>query len=417
MKRVLVITDLGHATPRIPGLATYMPDKGWEADILTPRMTREQREIFIPECAAGLKIVGTENYDMRYGCRSNRPLSIRLIRRMVRMLGLDRTLPTWGDFPDEHRDWYPYAYGAIKRLIQSKSYNVLLSSSSPVTSHLIAQAACREWQIPWVADLRDLWSQNHCYRYGESRRACEEQLEKRTLRDAADLITVSRPCAASLGALHRRKVRTITNGFFPNADVSPPASELPAGFLVLYTGRIYETGQDFRKFISAFVDWRTTREHGGDIHFIYVGPDREQVEQWVLGWIGEEAAKRWCHIWEGVSRSEALSLQSKADALLVLNWEDPKEPGVAPTKLYEYIGAGRPILATGGHGGDVVEDILQRTGAGSYCRKHCEIINGLEEIWQRRDEERRKPRVAESASEYAYPTLSGKLCDILDNVG
>jgi len=53
--------------------------------------------------------------------------------------------------------------------------------------------------------------------------------------------------------------------------------------------------------------------------------------------------------------------------LLLLNWEDPNEKGVYPTKLFEYLSAQRPILATGGFRGDDVEEILAKTEAGVYA--------------------------------------------------
>ena len=36
MKKVLIIANLFHASPRIPGLASYLPEVGWEATIVTP---------------------------------------------------------------------------------------------------------------------------------------------------------------------------------------------------------------------------------------------------------------------------------------------------------------------------------------------------------------------------------------------
>jgi len=36
-----------------------------------------------------------------------------------------------------------------------------ISSSPPVSTHLIASQLSKEQPIPWIADLRDLWTQNH----------------------------------------------------------------------------------------------------------------------------------------------------------------------------------------------------------------------------------------------------------------
>ena len=40
MKKVLIITYLSYATPRIPGLAKYLPEFGWQPIIMTPHCSQ-----------------------------------------------------------------------------------------------------------------------------------------------------------------------------------------------------------------------------------------------------------------------------------------------------------------------------------------------------------------------------------------
>ena len=49
MKRILIIANLYHASPRIPGLATYLPEFGWEATIITPSIDNAERRLGFPE--------------------------------------------------------------------------------------------------------------------------------------------------------------------------------------------------------------------------------------------------------------------------------------------------------------------------------------------------------------------------------
>ena len=60
--------------------------------------------------------------------------------------------------------------------------------------------------------------------------------------------------------------------------------------------------------------------------------------------------------------------------LLLLNWEDTEEKGVAPTKMHEYLATSSPILASGGFGGDYVESLLSETKEGTYCRTKPEVL-------------------------------------------
>lgn len=63
---------------------------------------------------------------------------------------------------------------------------------------------------------------------------------------------------------------------------------------------------------------------------------------------------------------ESLRVQQEADALLLFPWTDPKERGVYSGKLFEYVGAGRPILAVGG-GRTVACDLIIERGLGAVC--------------------------------------------------
>jgi glycosyltransferase involved in cell wall biosynthesis len=61
-----------------------------------------------------------------------------------------------------------------------------------------------------------------------------------------------------------------------------------------------------------------------------------------------------------VSHRECLAQQAAATALLFIGWSDP-DLGWLSAKLFEYLGAGRPILAVGPPGGEVSR-ILRECG-------------------------------------------------------
>lgn len=78
-----------------------------------------------------------------------------------------------------------------------------------------------------------------------------------------------------------------------------------------------------------------------------------------------------------VPRAEALALQQRATLLLQLEWVDDHARGIYTGKFFEYLGAGRPILAVG-PAGSVVEDTLRRTGRGRVFSTVAGIAGFLE---------------------------------------
>ena len=70
------------------------------------------------------------------------------------------------------------------------------------------------------------------------------------------------------------------------------------------------------------------------------------------------------------------NLAGAADALLLLTWDHPEERGVLPGKVFEYLGAGRPVLAMGCTAG-VVHDLIASRGLGLSSNDPAEIAAQL----------------------------------------
>ena len=83
-----------------------------------------------------------------------------------------------------------------------------------------------------------------------------------------------------------------------------------------------------------------------------------------------------------VPRDVAVQKQRESQVLLFLNWDDPQETGLYSLKIFEYLGARRPVLATGGSRGDVIEELLDETGAGIPAVTGIDIGNTLKTLYR-----------------------------------
>ena len=182
MKKVLIIADLYHASPRIPSLSKYFPEFKWEPIALTGHSPEAEDQIFrfiktpfpdsVVEWKKRLFLHPHDGIQKQMGI----PLNIRNNNRSLTTI-LINFLSSIITYPDQHKYWARFALKSANELCECEKIDAVISSSSPVTSHLIASEISKKWRIPWVADLRDLWSQNHNYRYGIARRYFDKRLE------------------------------------------------------------------------------------------------------------------------------------------------------------------------------------------------------------------------------------------------
>jgi hypothetical protein len=112
--------------------------------------------------------------------------------------------------PDQHIGWY---FSAVK-----KSYSVIedgftpdiiFSSATPYTSHLVAKKVSGKYNIPWVAEFQDLWSDNHNRTSG----FFDRLFEKNTMQSSNAMVTVSKPLTQLLVNNYKQPIYTIQNGY------------------------------------------------------------------------------------------------------------------------------------------------------------------------------------------------------------
>jgi glycosyltransferase involved in cell wall biosynthesis len=332
---------------------------------------------------------------------------------------VDRLLGVVGEvvnYPDGHRRWLTPVVRTIEPLLEQGRVSAVLSSSSPVTCHVIASTLRRRYPFTWVADLRDLWSQNHNYGYSALRRRIDRRLEVRTLRSADALITASEPWADRLRELHvNKRILSIPNGFDP-AQLVNRVQERSSCFTIAYTGNIYPGKQDPRPFFMALkklLDQRVMNR--GAISVRFFTPRSEWLDRQIIAaGLGDSVSQ------DGtVPHSVALERQRSADVLLLLNWEDPKEKGTYPLKVFEYLAAKRPIIAIGGSGDDIVSGLLNETRAGRTCTDAASAFDYLSELGK---EFRLTGGVQSNAIEskvraYGYDRMTERFADVLKAAG
>lgn len=284
------------------------------------------------------------------------------------------------DFPDSNIGWLPYAVADATRLFKSWKPELMLASSPPPTSLLVAHRLARKFGIPWVADLRDLWIDHPYYDQPAWRKAIEERLERRVLSSAAGMVTVSEPLAERLKEKYQSQAAVVLNGF-DQADY-PESSEVPFNdgqLRILYTGMIYPGKRDPSPLFEALQGLGPLAER---VRVVFYGLFLEGVRPLAARYGVEHLVE----VREPVPYKESLKMQTEADVLLLLLWTAPTERGVYTGKLFEYMGARRPILAVGGTG-SVAADLIRARRVGFALDEPAQIAAQLKE-WLAQKQER-----------------------------
>jgi glycosyltransferase involved in cell wall biosynthesis len=424
MRKVLLIGYLHPLTfqsgsVRVLPLAKHLPQFGWQPFVLSPPL-REKPDL-------QFTVIETSYHDalafwkrlLRYNPNEGQDVREQVKRRLG--VKSNRSLVdfafTLGNeifaYPDAGKGWKAFAVDAGRKLLQKENLEAVISIW-PVTSHLIASELKAEYRIPWIADFPDLWSQNHNYQYGPLRKFLDRRLELKTLSTADALVTVSQPRAERLRELHKGKtVYAITHGFDP-AEVNEPPANVTAKFTITYTGTIYPRKQDATKLFAALRDLIS----GGvidpeEIEIRFYGPKTgwldKEIEQYELPGIVKQYGT--------VPRQVALEKQRESQILLLLKWEDPQERGIHPGKIFEYLAARRPILATGGSN-DVVTELLNETKAGIDVASIGHIENALRKLYR---EYKFKGEIAytgdiEKIDKYSHREMARKFSEVLNNL-
>jgi glycosyltransferase involved in cell wall biosynthesis len=413
VKKVLIIAHLFQASPRILGLAKYLPEFGWQPVILTtPLGDRPSGRFGSPnDFRKNNRVIETYGYSSPYGKKRLASKKYSRVRPFLKFLyKYPREIVR---YPDSEKGWKPFAVEAGDELLQNEDVDAIISCSSPVTTHIIASELKIRHKIPWVADFRDLWTQNHNYPYSILRKLFEKKLELKTLSTADALVTGSPLWTEKLKTLHKgKRTYTITNGFDPE-KMSDGKTNLTSKFTITHTGQIY-TKQDPSKLLAALKDLISERAiESKDVDVRFYGPENgllaKKIEEY-----GLSAIVRQCGI---VPREISLEKQRESQLLLLLKWEDPQERGVIPGKVFEYLAARRPILATGGTD-DVVKELLNETSAGINAQTVEDIKSTLRKLYA---EYKLKGKTisqenTEKINKYSYREMAKKFVEVINTI-
>jgi len=448
-RRVLVVSyhfppagDVGiHRTLRF---VKWLPHFGWEPIVLTTSNGKVQAiDRSMLDRVPQVEVHRTRSFELLNYGKSIDGREPRRVPRLLSRLVCEPPRDLWKYFavPDDKRGWVPYAVRAGAELVRSGGIDAVYVSGKPFSSYFIGERLGRRFGIPWIMDLRDLWTLNRRNRPRSRWRSwAERRLERRFVRSASAVIANTpdnrRDFMAAYSECDPRKFLAITNGY-DREDFSGLCEEKYEKFTIAYSGAFYFAnrrrpslyrrllGLDHRRrelletysphcLFEALHNLFARRSELKDcIQVVMSGPgcgkirglpERYGLEQNVkpLGWL---------------TYREAVEMVKRAHVSLLVLSRGEESRGWIPSKLFQYLGSGNPLIALVPDGD--VREIVRRTQAGVTLEP--DDVAGAEQaildMYERyRDSTEAYRPDWKSVEQYEARQLTGQLADCLDGV-
>lgn len=372
--RVLIVAALYRpenviSAVRIASFADFLRDEGFEVTVLTrkppvlPANSIAEDVVRVQDPLARVESVVKPQRPEQSGGLTGR---LRRVTSTTRFSVIRRRVSARLLWPDRFSFWGAMA---IRKSKSVRRPDIILASGPPLSAFFVAQRLARRYGCPWIADYRDLLAFGPYFDGGSINRMLSRLLERRIVRSAVAAVTVSEPMAREIEEVHGTPVRVVMNGFDPtempvrgNGD---PAKEL----IISYCGEIYHGKRDPAPLFSALY---SLKSEGLAVRVHFYGASSQSVIA------GAEAAgvSDLVRSSPRVARSESLRIQTESDVLLLLMWNDPRENGVYSGKLFEYLGARRPVLMLGYEHG-VAAELIRERSAGVVANDPGQIADAL----------------------------------------
>jgi glycosyltransferase involved in cell wall biosynthesis len=307
---------------------------------------------------------------------------------------------------------------ALKWARGSDPWDVVVSSSGPYSTHLIASRIKKESLARfWVADFRDLWADSHSFRGLFPLTVLEEQLERWAVKHADMMTTVSGPLRETLaGRYGTEKAYVIENGFESSdlADLQEDCIFPQDGKVrIVYTGSLYagrQHPQPLFESVARMVTDNDERHLLDRLEIIFCGSRMSGLSELIK----KSALHPWIQVIGVVQRPEALRMQRDAHALLFFEWDQGAGmDGILTGKLFEYMSSGTPIWGIGVTEKSSTGRLMQETETGKPLGSDVfRITNELRVLLATGQKSRVSPR-KEVLAKFERSQLSGRMLQII----
>ncbi len=229
-------------------------------------------------------------------------------------------------------------YFEAKNYLKEHKVDVIIATGDPFILFKYASDLSREFNIPWIADYRDAWSQKKIYQNNFFLQNWTNYLEKQSLENVLKIVTVSEFVSRQISTkISDKQILVLPNGYDPEViNESQVYNQSADVLMIAYAGTIYDWHPfySFLRTMNQFMLLHPTAKLA--INFYGINRTKE-----LRGLLTKEfnELQSITFFYERISNEQLMFELSKNNLLLLFN-----DYSVMGTKIYDYLAAKRAIL-------------------------------------------------------------------------
>jgi glycosyltransferase involved in cell wall biosynthesis len=312
--------------------------------------------------------------------------------------------------PDARRFWIKPSINYLTNFLINNPVDIIISSGPPHSTHLIAMELQKRFQIKWLADFRDPWTNIDFYKDLKLTKWADNKhkaLERAVLKNTDMVLTIGNQLKKELLALGSKEVEVVENGYDPEDFPINSSLELDTDFTIAHIGT-------FSPSRNHEILWKVLKKicneneaFNNKLKIKLIGNIDFSVLKSISNFGLENHLKKLGYI----SHNDVINEQKKSRVLLLMVNNTPNSRGIITGKVFEYMASNRPILVIGPEDGDLANIIRQtNTGFVTGFDNEIKLEESILKLFKN------KENFDSNLKIYSRENLTKKLSSILDKM-
>lgn len=228
-------------------------------------------------------------------------------------------------------------YRAAKTYLQKNKVDAIIATGEPFVLFYFAKKLSKEFNIPWIADYRDPWSQSELRSSNFFLRWWNNRVERRLLQTTNHVSTVSEFCSFQIQQnTTSQQFHFITNGYDP--EVTDEVTQLPPNnkqLSIAFVGTMYKW-HPWKSFLTQFSSTLETSPDKIELHFYGIN-NTDEVKAFLTSL--PQKTQEAITFTSQLSNKELLLRLAMSNIMLLFN-----DYSILGTKIFDYVGIRRKII-------------------------------------------------------------------------